>query len=48
VPLSLLCTACESFVDWRDVWQEYVNEDLTVMKKELQQWKEEYAKRNDV
>jgi hypothetical protein len=30
------------------VWQEYVNEDLTVMKKELQQWKEEYAKRNDV
>lgn len=28
--------------------QEYVTEDLTVMKKELQQWKEEYAKRNDV
>lgn len=28
--------------------QEYVNEDLAVMKKELDQWRDEYAKRNDV
>jgi len=26
---------------------EYVQEDLAVMKKELEQWREEYAKRND-
>lgn len=32
------------------VWwgQEYVHEDLAVMKKELDQWREECAKRNDV
>ncbi len=33
----------------RRAWlQEYVNEDLGVMKKELEQWRDEYAKRNDV
>ena len=28
--------------------QEHVHEDLKVMKKELDQWRDEYSKRNDV